>query len=91
MTRVDGEVWIEVHPPIDEQGQTTAVSLQDFESRLDDLLGTAEVAINWDIAIRALGEASGIPVMIGLELVPQLPPVDPATVPSGDAPIDKPT
>jgi len=71
MTRVDGEVWIEVHPPIDAQGQSTTVRLEDFSARLDSLLGEAEVAINWDIAIEALREASGIPVMIGLELVPE--------------------
>lgn len=71
MTRVDGEVWIEVHPPVDAEGQSTAVKLEDFEGRLDSLLGEAEVAINWDIAIEALREASGIPVMIGLELAPE--------------------
>jgi L,D-transpeptidase ErfK/SrfK len=70
MTRVDGEVWIEVHPPVDDQGQSVAVKLEDFEKRLDGLLGESEVAINWDIAIQALREASGIPVMIGLELGP---------------------
>jgi L,D-transpeptidase ErfK/SrfK len=71
MTRVDGEVWIEVHPPVDAQGQSVAVKLEDFEKRLDSLLGDSEVAINWDIAIEALREASGIPVMIGLELAPE--------------------
>ena len=71
MTRVDGEVWIEVHPPVDAQGQSVAVKLEDFETRLDALLGESEVAINWDIAIQALREASGIPVMIGLELAPE--------------------
>lgn len=71
MTRVDGEVWIEVHPPVDTQGQSVAVKLEDFEKRLDSLLGDSEVAINWDIAIEALREASGIPVMIGLELAPE--------------------
>jgi L,D-transpeptidase ErfK/SrfK len=71
MTRVDGEVWIEVHPPVDAQGQAVAVKLEDFEKRLDGLLGESEVAINWDIAIQALREASGIPVMIGLELAPE--------------------
>jgi len=76
MTRVDGEIWIEVHPPIDEQGQLAQVKLTDFEQRLDTLLGETEVAINWDIAIETLREASGIPVMIGLELAPQ----DPAAV-----------
>lgn len=80
MTRVDGEVWIEVHPPIDNQGQSVAVKLEDFERRLDTLLGAAEVAINWDIALQALREASGIPVMIGLELAPEIP-----AVPSPDA------
>lgn len=71
MTRVDGEVWIEVHPPVDAQGQSVSVKLEDFEKRLDSLLGESEVAINWDIAIQALREASGIPVMIGLELGPE--------------------
>lgn len=71
MTRVDGEIWIEVHPPVDEQGQRAQVKLTDFEQRLDTMLGETEVAINWDIAIEALREATGIPVMIGLELAPQ--------------------
>ncbi len=71
MTRVDGEVWIEVHPPVDAQGQSVSVKLEDFEKHLDSLLGESEVAINWDIAIQALREASGIPVMIGLELAPE--------------------
>lgn len=74
MTRADGEVWIEVHPPVDAEGQSVAVKLEDFERRLDALLGQSEVAINWDITIQALREASGIPVMIGLELAPEPPP-----------------
>lgn len=82
MTRMDGEVWIEVHPPVDDQGQSVAVKLEDFESRLDSLLGESEVAINWDIAIQALREASGIPVMIGLELGPD--PDDQPTDAAGD-------
>lgn len=87
MTRVDGEVWIEVHPPIDEQGQSVAVSLEAFEQRLNELLGTDEVAINWEIAMDALRSATGIPVMIGLELRPEELPMDPAL----SVPIDKPT
>lgn len=73
ITKSDGEVWLEVHPPIDAQGQSTAVPLENFEKRLDALLGETEVAINWDLAVQALSEARGIPVMIGLELS-----VDPA-------------
>ena len=73
MTKIDGEVWLEVHPPIDDQGRATAVSLEAFEARLDALLGESEVVINWDIALEALRDARGIPVMIGLELLPEEP------------------
>ena len=48
-----------------------SVSLETFEARLDALVGEAEVVINWDIALDALGAARGIPVMIGLELLPE--------------------
>jgi L,D-transpeptidase ErfK/SrfK len=71
MTKIDGEVWLEVHPPIDDQGGAMAVSLELFEARLDALLGESEVVINWDIALEALRDARGIPVMIGLELLPE--------------------
>jgi L,D-transpeptidase ErfK/SrfK len=68
ITKADGEVWLEVHPPIDAQGQSTAVPLEEFERRLGALLGEREAAINWDLAVEVLSEARGIPVMIGLEL-----------------------
>jgi len=71
MTKIDGEVWLEVHPPIDDQGRAVAVSLEAFEARLDALLGESEVMINWDIALETLREARGIPVVIGLELLPE--------------------
>lgn len=71
MTKIDGEVWLEVHPPIDDQGRATTVSLENFEGKLDALLGASEVVINWDIALEALREARGIPVIIGLELLPE--------------------
>ena len=82
LTRAGGEVWLEVHPPVDEMGQRIEVPLEDFERRLDELLGPAEVMINWDRALEALRDASGIPVVIGLELLPEEPPpgTDPAAV-----------
>jgi hypothetical protein len=42
-----------------------------FETRLNELLGDAEVIIDWDMALRALREATGMPVLIGLELTPE--------------------
>ncbi len=82
MTKIDGEVWLEVHPPIDDQGRAVAVSLEVFEVRLDALLGESEVMINWDIALETLREARGIPVVIGLELLPEGEPQNEASEPS---------
>lgn len=88
LTRAGGEVWVEVHPPVDAQGQRIEVPLEDFERRLDELLGPAEVMINWDRALEALREASGIPIVIGLELLPEEPvPEDP---PPGAEPVPEP-
>jgi L,D-transpeptidase ErfK/SrfK len=67
---VDGEVWLEVHPPVDAQGQRIDPDLADFEQRLDAALGELEVAIHWDLALETLREARGIPTVIGLELPP---------------------
>lgn len=71
MYKVDGEVWIEVHPPIDAQGQAASIDLKEFERRLNDLLGSAEVAINWELALETLARADGIPTVVGLELLPE--------------------
>lgn len=71
ISRFGGEVWLEVHPPIDEKGQVLGVDLEVFESRLNELLGDAEVIIDWEMALRALREARGMPALIGLELEPE--------------------
>jgi L,D-transpeptidase ErfK/SrfK len=79
---VDGEVWLEVHPPVDAQGQRVELDLADFEQRLDAALGSLEVAIHWDLALETLRAASGIPTVIGLELPPVPEPVpEPLTEP----------
>ena len=71
ISRFGGEVWLEVHPPVDEKGQVISVDIEVFETRLNELLGEAEVIIDWEMALRALREATGMPVLIGLELVPE--------------------
>jgi L,D-transpeptidase ErfK/SrfK len=71
VSRFGGEVWLEVHPPVDDSGQAAAVVVETFESRLNELLGEAEVIIDWDMALRVLREASGMPVLVGLELAPE--------------------
>jgi L,D-transpeptidase ErfK/SrfK len=83
---VDGEVWLEVHPPVDAQGQRIEIDLADFESRLDTALGALEVAIHWDRALEALREARGIPTVIGLELPPEPVAAPDAALPPDAAP-----
>jgi len=74
LVSVGGQIWLEVHPPVDDQGQMTDATLEDFERRLDMLLGKNEVAMDWDTAIKALTERTGVPVMVGLELMPEQSP-----------------
>ncbi len=75
ISRVAGEIWLEVHPPVDAQGQRVEPNVEDFERRLDQLLGPTQTAIHWDIALQVLREASGIPQVIGLDI----PSDDPTT------------
>ncbi|MEZ5475623.1 MAG: L,D-transpeptidase family protein [Steroidobacteraceae bacterium] len=89
VARIDGQVWLEVHPPVDAEGQTVAPYLPAFEARLSEVLGDSEAAINWEIAQAALAGATGLPVMVGLELQPESAPQGepgvPATGPTGSA------
>lgn len=71
---VDGQLWLEVHAPVDDQGQTVGVELNQFEQLLDRALGTTTTAIDWDYAVQALKTADGIPVTVGLQAD-----MDPAT------------
>ena len=89
IARVDGEVWLEVHPPVNAEGQAVEPDLEAFEKRLDELLGPTQTAIHWDLALQALHEASGIPVVIGLEIPPDEP-TAPATPGEQAAPVAAP-
>jgi len=80
---VAGELWLEVHPPVNSEGQTVEPDLADFEQRLDTVLGTTEAAIHWDQALETLRGAKGIPAVIGLELMPE--PTDPPAAPDDAA------
>lgn len=64
---VDGQLWLEVHAPVDAQGQTVAPELKQFEQMLDTALGNTTTAIDWDYAIQTLKLANGIPVTVGLQ------------------------
>jgi L,D-transpeptidase ErfK/SrfK len=64
---VDGELWLEVHPPVNGEGQTIEPDMDDFSKRLDAVLGRQQAAIYWDYATTVLRQARGIPSVVGLE------------------------
>ncbi|HEU4592290.1 MAG TPA: L,D-transpeptidase, partial [Steroidobacteraceae bacterium] len=68
LARVNGQVWLEVHPPVDAEGQSAAVDLEGFYALVNSALGDQPAAIHWDFVLQTLKEASGIPQMIGLEV-----------------------
>jgi L,D-transpeptidase ErfK/SrfK len=75
VARVDGQVWLEVHPPIDDQGQRAEADLEGFYALANTALGETPAAIHWDFVLSTLKDAVGIPQMVGLEIDPDdLPP-----------------
>jgi L,D-transpeptidase ErfK/SrfK len=78
VARVNGQVWLEVHPPVDAEGQRAAVDIEGFYAIANAALGETPAAIHWDFVLGALQEASGLPQMVGLEVeadaVPPAPP-----------------
>lgn len=68
VARVDGKVWLEVHPPVDDQGQATEVDLEKFYQLANEALGETPTAIHWDFVMATLREAAGMPQTVGLEV-----------------------
>ena len=67
---VDGELLLEVHPPVDAQGQSTDPNLDQFSSLLREAVGHDTLAINWDYAQEVLQKANGVIATVGLEATP---------------------
>ena len=84
VARVGGQVWLEVHPPVDAEGQRAEVDLEGFYARANTALGETPAAIHWDFVLSTLKEASGLPQMIGLEM-------DPDMLPPPPPPVEQPT
>jgi L,D-transpeptidase ErfK/SrfK len=78
---VDGELLMEAHPPVDDEGQnTTEPDMELLSQKLDLALGNTTAAINWDFAKTALQTANGIPTVVGLQAD-----MDPAQAEAADA------
>ncbi len=64
----DGELLVEAHPPVDDEGQNTAeTNMEVLSQKLDQALGNTTAAIHWDFAKQALQAANGIPTVVGLQ------------------------
>jgi L,D-transpeptidase ErfK/SrfK len=79
---VDGELMLEAHPPVDEEGQSVEPDLELLSKLLDQALGASTAAIHWDLARKTLQAADGIPTVVGLAAsqdAPAAPPANGAT------------
>jgi L,D-transpeptidase ErfK/SrfK len=63
---VDGELYIESHPPVDEEGQSVEPDLNVLSQMLQHALGRSKAAINWEVARAALIASKGMPTLIGI-------------------------
>jgi hypothetical protein len=75
---VEGRLMLEVHPPVDAQGQTGEPDQSVFEGLLEKALGESVVAIHWEKAREELKAARGMPAVVGLEAVNPLAESPPA-------------
>ena len=82
---VDGELLLEVHPPVDAEGQTIEPNLDQFSQLLDQALGPTTAAVHWDFARDTMKVANGLPTVVGIEA--DLDPT-PETLPEGMPPGD---
>jgi L,D-transpeptidase ErfK/SrfK len=67
---VNGELLIEVHPPVDAEGQSVEPDLEAFSQLLEQELGKDTAAIHWDLARETLQTAKGMPTLVGLAAEP---------------------
>jgi len=68
-----GQLLLEVHPPVDAEGQSVEPDLQVLEPLLDQVLGNDTAAIHWDLARDTLAAATGMPTLVGLAAEPEAP------------------
>src|SRR5688572_31611363 len=61
---VDGELLLEVHPPVDAQGQTLEPNLDHLSQLLDEALSPTTAANHWDYAPETLQAANGLPAVV---------------------------
>jgi len=76
---VEGQLLLEVHPPVDAEGQSIEPDLQVLEPLLDQELGNDTAAIHWDLTRDTLAAATGLPTLVGIAAEPEPDTSAPAT------------
>ena len=63
---VKGQLLVEAHPPVDDEGQTVAPDLKLLSKMLNKAVGGKNrAAIHWDVARQTLQAAAGMPTVVG--------------------------
>jgi L,D-transpeptidase ErfK/SrfK len=63
---VGGRLFLEVHPPVNEEGQSVAPDVRQLSQKLRHVLGDDAAAVHWDLARATLKAATGMPTLVGL-------------------------
>jgi L,D-transpeptidase ErfK/SrfK len=63
---VDGKLLLEVHPPVDGEGQVAQVDPEVLAQKLRAALAQDTAAIHWEFARKALETATGVPTVVGV-------------------------
>ena len=88
---VNGELLLEVHPPVDKEGQTIEPDLEMFSKLLDQALGPTTAAVHWDFARDTMQAANGLPTVVGIEadldVTPDVLPTPETQIASGEVPV----
>ena len=64
---VEGELFLEAHPPVNAQGESFEPDVDQFSELLRRAVGQTTVAINWDYAREVLRKADGVIATVALE------------------------
>lgn len=67
VAHVNGELWLEVHPPMNAEGQTVEPDFNLLSQMLSRALGQSMTAIHWDLTRATVQSATGMPAMVGLD------------------------
>jgi L,D-transpeptidase ErfK/SrfK len=67
---VDGRLFLEAHPPVNEEGQSVVPDVRQLSQKLKRALGDDTAAVHWDLARATLKSANGMPTLVGLATDP---------------------